>query len=129
MCAPVEGDGRDLREEEEEEDAFVVHFIHVSLSWDVCVCAEKEEKRSFFCIVRSLSNHFASWQELSKRGVKLIYHRAPADSSSDWTQLTVRMFLRPGRCHEREVHPPSLSWARCIEFSRLDQGYDEYDAE
>ncbi|KAL7518515.1 hypothetical protein ACHAWX_003335 [Stephanocyclus meneghinianus] len=70
-------------------------------------------------------------QELSKRGIKLIYHQAPADSSSDWTQLTVKLFLRPGQCHEREIRPPSLSWATLPVASRkvLTGSYDNLNNE
>jgi len=73
-----------------------------------------------------MSNHNARFQELSKRGIKLIYHQAPSDTSSDWTQLTVKLFLRPGQCHEKEIHPPSLSWATLPVASRkvLTGSYD-----
>jgi hypothetical protein len=49
---------------------------------------------------------------MTKRGVKLIYHQPPlpTDPLSDWTQLTIKMFLLPGNCHDSTEHP-KLAWA------------------
>eukprot|EP00956_Cyclotella_meneghiniana_P015348 scaffold23395_cov34-Cyclotella_meneghiniana.AAC.1 len=66
--------------------------------------------------------------ELTKHGIKLIYHKPPptiTDSTSDWTQITVKMFLRPGSCHDIIQHP-KLAWASLPVASRtiLTGSYD-----
>jgi hypothetical protein len=57
----------------------------------------------------------------------LIYHKSPTstDPSSDWTQLTIKMFLRSGSCHDFIQHP-TLAWAILPVVSRkvLTGSYD-----
>lgn len=66
-------------------------------------------------------------QEISKQGIKLIHHQSPSpnDPSSDWTQLTIKMFLRSGNCHDLIEHP-ALAWATLPVASRkiLTGSYD-----
>lgn len=58
-------------------------------------------------------------QEISKQGIKLIYHKPPSstESTSDWIQITVKMFLRSGTCHDVIQHP-TLAWATLPVASR-----------
>lgn len=51
-------------------------------------------------------------QEIIRDGIKVIYHEPPTKTSSspDWTQSTVKIFLRPGDCHGKKLLQPSLVW-------------------
>eukprot|EP00956_Cyclotella_meneghiniana_P029674 scaffold72655_cov36-Cyclotella_meneghiniana.AAC.1 len=101
LCSPLMmgGEKDALRLAREEEDKFVIQFMN----------------------------------ELTKHGIKLIYHKPPppsngtniTDSTSDWTQITVKMFLRPGSCHDVIQHP-KLAWATLPVASRtiLTGSYD-----
>lgn len=72
----------------------------------------------------SLSNHcalFVITQEIIRSGIKVIYHEPPpkASNSPDWSQSTVKIFLRPGDCHGKKLMQPSLVWAVLQVASRL----------
>jgi hypothetical protein len=75
-----------------------------------------------------MSHRIARFQELSKRGIKLIYHQAPAYTCSDWTQPTVKLFLRTGQCHEKEMYPiPAVKQA--LQKEGKDLGIIDMDPE
>lgn len=61
----------------------------------------------------------------------MIFHKppSPTDPSSDWTQLTIKMFLRFGSCHDSVQHP-TLAWAILPVVSRkiLTGSYDVDDS-
>jgi len=76
------------------------------------LAVEREEEEKF-------AKQFTS--EIVKNGIKLIYHQSPTPSSSnmDWNQSTVKLFIRPGNCHESKLTHPTLAWAILPVVSRM----------
>jgi hypothetical protein len=64
---------------------------------------------------------FVIIQEIIRSGIKVIYHEPPPKASPqlDWSQSTVKLFLRPGDCHGKKLMQPSLVWALLQVASRL----------
>jgi len=51
--------------------------------------------------------------QIIRDGIKVIYHEPPKKLSAtpDWSQSTVKIFLRPGDCHDKKLKQPCLTWA------------------
>ncbi|KAK1738059.1 hypothetical protein QTG54_011353 [Skeletonema marinoi] len=69
--------------------------------------------------------------QIIREGIKVIYHEPPPKQSSttlDWSQSTVKIFLRPGDCHNKKLMQPCLAWAVLQVASRFNDA-DTFNTE